>query len=237
MADTDSSLTPEQRLLKLIEEQGGKEGSDKPGEATATKTRKERAPIDWRALLTPGAIKARLAFFRERVTQGVKSHQTKLELKQVNKLLKAATVCLAVYLVFGILYEIRHVNRDYVEELSLPSSRLSEVPIAPPASFESSIFDELTGRNIFIPIGKRAETAEQTSGVTLKLLEMTQNLKLTGISVNPDEPSRTFCMIEDISKSITTFLKEGDSFSGLRVAEIKPESVVLQYQDEKIEIR
>ena len=62
-------------------------------------------------------------------------------------------------------------------------------------------------------------------------------MKLTGISVNPTDPSQTFCMIEDVEKNITTFLKVGDSILGLKVANIREDSIILQYQGETIEVR
>jgi len=36
---------------------------------------------------------------------------------------------------------------------------------------------------------------------------------------------------------LTSFLKEGDSISGLKVVKINQDSVILKYQDEEMELR
>jgi len=92
-------------------------------------------------------------------------------------------------------------------------------------------------RNIFVPIDKRVVKKAETSEISLKLLEITQQLKLVGISVHPTDPKRTFCMIEDLKKNMTTFLRVGDTISGIKVEKINSDNVVLAFQQERMELR
>jgi hypothetical protein len=66
---------------------------------------------------------------------------------------------------------------------------------------------------------------------------MVKDLKLTGLSVNPTSPSESYCMIEDITKGITHFLKVGETLNGLKVTEIHSDGALLQYQNETTEMR
>ena len=68
-------------------------------------------------------------------------------------------------------------------------------------------------------------------------MEITKTLKLTGISYFEGDASRTFCMIEDIQKNITTFLRQGESLGGVTVKEIRQDNVVLKLGEEEMEIR
>ena len=91
---------------------------------------------------------------------------------------------------------------------------------------------------MFMPYGKRQEEAnklqkEQSS----RLDELTKKLKLTGISYNPAEPQNAFCMIEDVEKNITTFLRVGDPVGLLKVGKINEDFVVLEQGNETVEIR
>lgn len=232
MADPDSSLTPEQRLLKLIEEQESKDADNAGGAGN------QAAKFDFRALLSPAGLRAQIETLRDSFKSGFRKQKSQLQLKKINQLLKLAALLFGCYLIVNLLFDLGSLNRNLKQELSLKSTDLSEISLDEETPAGESFFDETGVRNVFAPLDKRVQAVdEETSSLTLKVLELTENLKLTGISVNPDDPNRTFCMIEDLEKNITTFLKEGDMISGLRVGTIKEDSVILQYQDEKIEIR
>jgi hypothetical protein len=233
MADPDSSLTPEQRLLKLIEEQESKDadGAGGAGEQPGNK-------FDFRALLSPAGIRAQIEHARDSFKAGFRKQKSPLQIKKVNQFLKIAALLFGCYLIVNLLFDLGALSRNLKQELSLKSTDLNEITLDDKAQTGESFFDETGVRNVFAPLDKRIQASdEETSSLTLKVLELTENLKLTGISIHPEDSNRTFCMIEDLGKSITTFLKEGDTISGLRVSAIKEDSVILQYQDEKIEIR
>ena len=91
---------------------------------------------------------------------------------------------------------------------------------------------------MFMPYGKRQEDADKLKKEqSSRLADMTKKLKLAGISFNPTDPKSAYCMIEDVEKSITTFLHEGDPVGLLKVQKIYENRVVLEQGDETIEIR
>ena len=113
------------------------------------------------------------------------------------------------------------------------------MPVPDTRKYAVDLFEDPKRRNVFVPYEKPVKVEEQTesSVMSLKLLEITKDLKLTGISVNPTDPARTFCMVEDVKKDMTSFLKKGDTINGLSVAEIKQDSIILSYEKERIELR
>lgn len=239
MADSDSSLTPEQRLLKLIEEQESSETGQE-----AEKSVKQEGPVpraqpsfDVKALLTPGSWKESLTGAKNALSENLLKHKDKIQLQHVNNALKIMTALFGVYLAVSIFFDTQLINRDYAEELKVSSSLVNELDFGEDKGFGLSLFEGFDARNVFSPSGKKSDQANEKSPTTLRILEMTQNFKLTGISKHPDNKSRTFCMIEDLERNITTFLREGDNMQGLVVDEIKSDSVILKYQDEVIEIR
>jgi len=236
MADADSSLTPEQRLLKLIEEQESKE-SDSGKSAAVQKNEVKGRVFDWKALFSPAFLKAQLIGFGSGFRERVKGGQSKVRLKNVNSILKVSLFLVALLLVINILYDLRLTHNDVVKELKMSQSKMLDMEPVTDSAISTPAVETSEVRNIFQPVTARVEAEKNVSALTVKLLEMTQKLKLTGISINPDNPARTFCMIEDLEKNITIFLKQGDSIAGMRVEEIHPDSIVLRYQDEVIEIR
>jgi len=238
MADSDDNLTPEQRLLKLIEEQGDEKQEEPSSGGTASEVSKKSAvSIDLQALLSPAAIQENILNLKDGVIGFFKRQKEQLQLKQINALLKGLTIFFGLILIGSALIDMQVLNRDYQSELAMTQSRMTDLVLTEGADIGTPFFAGLEGRNVFAPVGVEDEKEEKVSALTLKILEMTENLRLTGISVHPTDPRRTFCMIEDLEKNITTFLKLGDTISGLRVSEINQDSVILKYQDEVIEIR
>ncbi len=229
MADPDSSLTPEQRLLKLIEEEE-KGAGDAP-----VKTAKR--PVDLREFLSPEAIRGRLTTGWGSLLATFKQQKSQIRLGKVNHVLKLLLSGMGIVLLIAIFYDMRLLGIDYEKKLSIPRSTASEMTVTEEAELGLSFMDGLGTRNVFAPFQARAEEQPVTNAMTLKILEMTENLRLTGISVHPTDARKNFVMLEDLEKDITTFLKVGDSISGLKVDEIRPDTVVLRYRDETVEIR
>lgn len=228
MADSDSSLTPEQRLLKLIE----KEGEQAPG---TEKIQVKKGP-GWKEALSPAVWKAEFASVQERILKEFRTRSRELKLSQINKVLKIALGGMVLYFVLSTIYQFGLLKKDYLQEFDISQKRMAEL-ISPEGDRGAAFFDSLNIRNVFSPLGRKAEQVTPVDAVSVRLLEMTKNLRLTGISVNPDDPAKTFCMIENLEKNTTTFVREEDTLSGMRVAQIKADSVVLKFQDEVIELR
>jgi len=243
MADPDASLTPEQRLLKIIEGGGdphqeqassGFEG----GEAPFSEPRKKREPINWKELFSPTAIRGRLEYLKDSIQNQAKEQSGTLTVKTINRFLVGGCILLALVIVGNAAFEMRVVSRDFLSRFDLSQKKMADLLMGGTHDVSQLFTGGEPPRNVFAPyVEKAGGTESVSSDVALKLLEMVKTLKLTGISYFEGDASRTFCMIEDIQKNITTFLKQGESFTGLTVKEIKPDSVMLSLGTEEIEIR
>lgn len=232
MADADSSLTPEKKLLKLIEDPPG--GAQ--GEAGGPRGKRG---FDWRGWVSPQALQGRLAAAQERWKQVAKRRGDELDLRKITQVVKISVIVFAVYAVGALAFEVNATGREYQSFLTIPQKEMAEMLASETRLFDKKLFEEIEKRNVFIPVAKRVEDDKKRTdgGVSMKLVELTQNLKLVGISVNPVDSARTFCMVEDLKKNVTTFLKVGDTIMGMKVAEIQPDVVVLTYRGEEIELR
>ncbi len=233
MAEPDPSLTPEKRLLQLIE--GG--GRDEP----AVKTRsapKENVFAKFQELLSPEGIKQFLDVQKEAWTDAFKNRKDFLNLKGLNRIAKVFTVGLAIFLVLNMVYEIKVVNSNYVSNLQIPKREVADINLSDKKIFDTNLLKDAEKLNVFVPLSKREEKKEDKKDeMSLKLVDMIKQWKLAGISIYPNSPERTFCMIEDLQKNTTTFLKVGDTISGLKIDKINPDSVVLRFNEETIELR
>jgi len=234
MAESSASLTPEKKLLRLIEDpQAGEAGGGGKGSKSGGKV-----PFDFARFFSPSAMQGRIAYLKDNwkaIASG--SGPASFSLKQVNMVLKVVILCMGVFFLGNIFLELKSAKGDFNSYAHIPQKEMAEISLTQPKIFDESFFDEVARRNIFIPSEKREEVKKPKSGVYLKLLEISQQLRLVGISLRPERPKETFCMIEDLKKNMTSFLKVGDSISGLTVEKIYEDNVVLAYADEKIELR
>jgi len=237
MGHPDSSLTPEKRLLKLIEEPGTAVAQAEGEEETDTAVDAPAPSIQ--SILSPSALLGRFSYFRDRFLAFLRNEGPPLNLKQVNKSIKIFTFGLAFYFAGALLYEFMTVGKDIKLKLDLSPRDIAEAPVPDVRRYDIDLFDDTERRNVFVPYVEKVEEVKEdaASVLSLKLLEITKDFKLTGISLDPDHPERTFRMVEDIKKDMTSFLRVGDSISGLTVAEIREDSIVLQYEKERIELR
>jgi len=241
MADPDASLTPEQRLLKIIEEGGDPQmdqaSSVSDGDTPAAEPRRRREPINWKELFSPNAIRGRFEYLRDSIQNQAKEQSGVVTVKTINRILTGGCVVLALIILGNAAFEMRVVSRDFLSRFDLSQKKMADLLMGGTHDV-SQLFTGTPPRNVFAPSVEQAENKETgSSDAALKLIEMVKTLKLAGISYFEGDASRTFCMIEDIQKNITTFLKQGESFTGLTVKEIKPDSVILSLGTEELEIR
>lgn len=230
MAEPNAPVTPEAKLLKLIEEPGS--APQQPAQGSG----QQKLPL--KAFLSPAVWKGYAATAREKFDTFLKKQKGRLQLRDVNRAAQILVIVLACFLVVGVLMEMNSLNNDSIFKWDEKQRKRADLDSLKERNFESGFLEGSDSRNIFVPYGKRAEDAKsEKTAASLLLLDMTKKLKLTGISVNPSDTARTFCMIEDIEKNLTSFLKVGDSISGLKVVKINQDSVILKYQEEEIEIR
>lgn len=228
MADSSASLTPEKRLLNLIEN-GGKSEAPSGGRLPPS-----AAPTSGAAPVLKEPF--RLSF--QDIGQFFLSLKDRFGLKTVNQVAHVFLAGLMLVTAGNAVYEMKMSGKDPLAGLEIPERKVALMNIDE-ENYDASKMQSSDARNVFLPFAKREEqqVAQAGSSGSAKLLEMTKTMKLTGISFNPEDKQATYCMIEDLSKNITVFLREGDQISGMKVGKILEESIELQYENEKIEIR
>lgn len=230
MADADKSLTPEKKLLKLIEEPEAR----KSGRAGGSK-----AAFPWKDLFSIQALRERFAGMGGPWSVLFGAGRKHLGLREANALTVIVTIALSIFFAGDLLYEVKIANKNLWDDLEIPKAKVTDFEIAEERILESISLENMDSRNIFMPFDKRTDVVpeQKKESVSAQILDRIKNLKLTGISYNPDDPSRIFCMIEDIEKGITSFLRIGDQISGLKVAKISEENVTLELGKETAELR
>lgn len=223
MANSDPSLTPEKRLLDLIEE-----------------------PDAHKADVAAGAQKARQAgrFSAAALKDGlfgnaaatVRWVQASFGIKDINRILKIVVGVLAVVFFVMLVVDVVSLKRDVVGAIEVPDSQALEMAPVKDAAKGAVAVENWDLGKMFVPYGKRIEAQKQVKDQSVKLVDMIKNLRLTGISLNPKDPQLAFCMIEDVEKGITTFLREGDPVGMLRVHKIMEDRVVLSLGEETVEL-
>lgn len=247
MAQSDSSLTPEQRLLKLIESGQTPDPAKDSGKGAPERTVKPGSGAGLGAgfsmdsltrYFSPSYLQGRISYLQENWKNLLQPPKfDEFNVKKINSILKVVIAVLVFFFSISIISELQNFKKDAQAYTGVAQKPMADILVAEPKVFEESFFDEIARRNIFVPIDKRVGEKKGKSEFSMKLLEITQQLKLVGISIHPTEAKRTFCMIEDLKKNMTCFLRTGDSISGLKVEKINADNVVLTCQDERIELR
>jgi hypothetical protein len=229
MADSnDPSLTPEKRLLELIEEPDAHKR-----EITSATKKKELAN-----LLSPAAFQEKFLSLKGQGEALFKKYKGSFGIKELNRILRAVVGVMILYFAVSLIVDLVGVNQDFSKSIHVPDSKMFEMEPPKDVSVEGSSVEKWDLGKMFMPYGKRQEEAEKLQKEqSSRLADMTKKLKLTGISYNPIDPKSAFCMIEDVEKSITTFLREGDPIGLLKVSKIYEDRVVLEQGNETIEIR
>lgn len=231
MADSSSSLSPEKRLLQLIEggsqggtSAGGSGGGPEGGGSEKPPKMPSKTPQEW------------AAFAKEKAQNFFADFKSKINLKTANKTAQIGLVCLALIALANTAYEIHMANSDPLKGLEVSLRKMVPIDLDE-TNFDAGTLQNSDARNVFLPFAKREEIKSVAAPVGAgRLVEMTKNFRLTGISYDPENAKAAYCMIEDLQKSITTFLRVGDKISGIKVAKILEDSVELEYEGEKIEI-
>ena len=232
--------TPEKQLLKLIEQPhaGGSvsAATNTAGEAAAPIKPKRGLPLQ--SLLSPSGWKGLLSYAQEQGAGFIQQNSSTLGFKQFNQFLKIGITTAGVLMLVYLAYSAYDLKNEYDSLADPAQKQMADLPVSGGRMLDPNFFEDIIKRNIFTPSAKKIEPEVQDGGVSkAKVQEMTKDIKLTGISVNPRNDSRTFCMIEDLKKSVTSFLKVGDSINGFMVSKIDKDTVELTYQKETVELR
>ena len=223
----NSSLTPEKRLLELIEEPD----AHKKEVAAATKKGAKGS-------LSPAALQKKFSAFKGQGEDLFKKYKRSFGIKELNRVLKVVVGVMVLFFVVSSIVDLAGVNQDFSKSIQVPDSKMFEMEPSKDVPAEGSSVEKWDLGKMFMPYGKRQEDAEKLQKEqSSRLADMTKKLKLTGVSYNPTDPQSAFCMIEDVEKSITTFLRDGDPIGVLKVQKIYEDHVVLEQGNETIEIR
>ncbi len=224
MANPDTSLTPEKRLLDLIEEP---DAHKKDVVAGAKKARQA-------GQFSPAALKEK---FLGTATATFRWVQASFGIKDLNRFLKIVVAVLAVVFLAMLGVDMVSLKKDVVGSIEVSDSQALEMAPVKDASKGAVPVENWDLGKMFVPYGKRIEEAQKlVKEQSTRLVDMTKSLRLTGISMNPKDSALAFCMIEDVEKGITTFLREGDPIGMLRVQKILEDRVVLAMGDETVEL-
>ena len=221
----DKPSTPEQQLLKLIEEKG--QSGKGPAAPPAAKGSLKKLP---------GAFLGRLSFIRrsgkKRSTAG---HPVSVDIADVNKILYAAVGCLFVYVVFDAVASAAHLRQppNFVPPKDMKVAFTKDT-IAP-LQETSYYLQKVSSRDIFRE-GKKeaAPEVKPAENAVVEPSEAIKNLALVGISwsANPD------AIIEDKAHQRTFFVKRGQMVGeDVKVEAIFKDHVVVTYEDHEYELR
>jgi hypothetical protein len=222
----ENPLTPEKQLLKLIE---------KPM-ATGSL---HAAAIKYHglSLFSFAALKGRLSFLKNRFKVDFKRGGiNRLDINALNQVLKLCVFILVSYFVLHLTTSIMHLKKDL--NLKMRIEKTSEVRPSQISSFLKSLsyyLEKARERDIFnMAIKRTTYGAAFAKGPSQRVIEISQNLKLVGISWS-DDPD---VMIEDTKTQRTLFLKKGQMIDNeIRLKAVFKDKVILSYGEEEIELR
>ena len=220
----EASLTPEEKLLRMIESPKGAMPSSRPMDSGRRNL--QDLKLSWK-------------FIFEKYFKLVKEgYQDYLNLRTANIIFLSLSVAATIYVGFdfplgnprsNILTQIQSAARRFdIGNLSLDE-------LAPVSIFTQ----EITQRNIFsLPESApkpsvAAATSAAASGSDAKLKEATTTLKLVGIIWS----SVPQAIIEDTRDSRTHLLNRGGKIKDARVKDILKDRVILSYDGQEIELR
>lgn len=237
----DKPLTPEQQLLKLIEEsnKAGK-ASGAPSSAAPSKPVKVKRASSFSLAKIPGQMLGVFSFWKRNAqrSQGAKSSRRKavINISDINKGLIVLAGCLSVYVVFDAAASARNLQRPPnfapAKDMMVPFQKEQVEPLQ-----ESSYyFQKISSRDIFKEGPKEpAPAAEKKIEMApAETAEAIQNLALVGISwsKNPD------AIVEDKSQQRTFFVKRGQLIGdNIKVEAIFKDHVIVSFEDHEYELR
>ncbi len=171
--------------------------------------------------------------------QKVLKKQTFLSvLKMVNQILTIGVVCSVVFLAYEIFDGVRVLSGDInISADQKTSSKVMGVDTTIPTFQNASYYlAAVARRNIFQPIDTEKTKSVASTDKNSRLAQLTQNLKLVGVSWLSSVESASV-MIEDTDKKVTYFLQKGEKVGDITVKTIYADSAVLGYGNEEITIK
>ena len=151
----------------------------------------------------------------------------------LEKLLMLACVVLTVLIAYEFVFDKKDVREVLQQKQSGTEEIFHGVAISQPKPY--AVYQEqVAKRDIFqSPLFQGAKTDNTNPSLAVSSVpELTKNLKLVGIIL--DKISEA--IIEDVDAGQTFFLKKGEQIRGATVDDIKENTVILLYKDERVEL-
>lgn len=224
----EKPLTPEKQLLKLIEE-------------PAAKNTINLAAVKHHglSLFSVSAWAGRGSFFKHRFQKWLKAPRLwRPDIKAINTILMAIAVVLGVSFIVNFSASVIKLKKSGgLTFKTLDDSKHAE-GVQEHAVFRKPVayyLEKMAARDIFkMGVKKRAAPEQgQVNSSASRILELTQHLKLVGISWSSDPDA----MIEDTRALKTFFVKRGEMIGDIKVQAIFKDKVVLVYSGEEIELK
>ena len=233
MAENKPS-TPEQQLLKLIEE-SARTGKD----AAAAPPAKPKAPgfsLERAMDQAVGRFLGKLSFLKRGGQKSLtRRRRASWDITSVNRLMLLGVAAMAAYVVFDFAASAANLRRppNFVppKDISVPFAKETIEPLKEVSYY----LQKASSRNIFKE-GRRPEAKQEKSGpaVADESAAVIQGFSLVGISwsSSPD------AIIEDKAHQRTFFVKRGQMVGdAVKIEAIFKDHVVLSYEDKEFELR
>jgi hypothetical protein len=219
--------TPEKQLLNLIE---------KPLPRNSLNV----AAIKYHGLswLSMGGLKGRFAFLRNRFKFNFNLRDLRdLDIRTLNKALKFSLALLVVYFIVNLSTSVANLKKDLKLPVKIEKSQegTSANKINSFLKSASYYLDKAKEKDIFRKgMKKIMAAAGAISTPSQKMMELTQNYRLVGISWSQDPD----VMIEDSKTQRTFFLKKGQIIENdVVLKDVFKDKVILGYAGEEVELR
>ena len=165
------SLTPEKRLLELIEE------PDAHKKETSAAAKKK----DLKNFLSPAAFQEKLTGFKGQSEVFFKKYKKSFGIKELNRILRFVVGVMILVLAVSFIADLAGLGEDFSRSIRVPDSKMFEMETPKEGSAEGSAIENWDLGKMFMPYGKRQADAQKAQKEeSSRLAEMTKKLKLTG---------------------------------------------------------
>ena len=225
----EKNISPEKKLLNIIEGEGNEAQEVKPTPA-----------VQGKKFFSFAALRGRISFLKSKVSQSpIKIPSISFSLDGFNVLLQLCIVVLVIYLGMSIRIEfsrlLKHDWKEQTGEAPLISTDVKAVAsLLQPKSY---YLNKVKARNLFgfadEPEKEKAVFKEKPKQEPNELEKIVKHFKLVGISWSNDPDA----IIEDVKAKKTYFVKTGHKINEINVQAIYRDKVILHYRSQEVELR
>lgn len=230
--------TPEEQLLKLIENSG--DASEKSSsEAAKPRDKGETRPSFPGFQKISGMMDYWKQAFQKKNAAGPVLHlETVLDIRWANRALIIMVFMALAYLVMDLSF-FKPGRRNFFNQVSVSEPIFPLRSVSQNAAHDRAFYLQgLKRRTPFLAPGMVSQAAaplpgaEGTPAASSAITDALQGTKLVGISLG-EEP---LAMMEDTATGRTYFVKKGQEFKGIKVQQISKEKVTVTYEGQEAEL-